>query len=218
MKNRRKKILIVDDHPMIRVGLADFINQQSDIEVCAEAGDCSETFRKLARIKPDLLLTDIGLPDCGAVEFIEDLKVRFPDLPILVISMHDERIYAEPLLRCGVRGYIMKEAGAESLLAAIRQVLSGQMYVSPSFSAQVLQSLGSRKARGAESLIGGLTPREGEVFHKIGQGKSTAEISKELKLSPKTVGVHCRHMREKLGLKDMSGLVHYAVRWVEAKS
>ena len=213
----RKKLLLVDDHPMMRAGLAQLINKQPDVEVCCEAGDPAEALQEISRCQPDLLVTDITMPGRSGVEFVKDALALHATLPILVVSMHDELIYAERVLRAGARGYIMKEAGGEKLLAAIRHVLSGQAYVSERMSAKLLDALTGRRPRGSNSPIEKLSDREFEVFQFIGQGKSTRDIAKQLHLSPKTVDVHRGHIKEKLELKDATSLVRHAVRWVETQ-
>ncbi|HZV35857.1 MAG TPA: response regulator transcription factor [Verrucomicrobiae bacterium] len=213
----RRKIILVDDHPMMRAGMSQLINKQEDLEICAEAGDPAEAFEKLSTTKPDLILTDITMPGRSGIEFIKDLLAMQADLRILVVSMHDENLYAERVLRAGARGYIMKESGGENLLLAIRQVLSGQVYVSSTMSAKILGNLSSRKPRGSTSPIEKLSDREFEIFQLIGHGKGTREIAGELHLSPKTVEVHRAHIKEKFGLKDAPSLVHHAIRWVEAE-
>lgn len=214
----RKKIMLVDDHPMMRAGLAQFINKQPDMEICCEFGTAADAFEGRGKFDPDLVLTDITLPDKSGIELIKDLLASDPDLSILVVSMHDEAVYAERVLRAGARGYIMKESGGENLLAAIRQVLSGQVYVSPLISARILDNLSARKPRGSSSPIEKLSDREFEVFQLIGQGKGTRDIAKQLHLSPKTVEAHRGHLKEKLGLKDANSLVHHAIRWVESQN
>ncbi len=213
----RKRILLVDDHPMMRAGLAQLINKQPDLEVSCEAGDPAEAFQRLAQSRADLVLTDLTMPGRNGLEFIKDLLALRPELPILVVSMHDEMIYAERMLRAGARGYIMKEAGGENLLLAIRQVLGGQVYVSPKMSAKILDNLSGRKPRGSSSPIEKLSDREFEIFQLIGQGKSTKDIARQLNLSSKTVDVHRGHIKEKLELKDATSLVRHAVRWVETQ-
>jgi DNA-binding NarL/FixJ family response regulator len=157
------------------------------------------------------------MPGRSGLEFIKDLRAAHPEIPILVISMHDEAVYAERALRAGARGYIMKEAGGENLLGAIRQVLRGEVYVSHKMSARILEAVSSRRPRGSSSPIEQLTDREFEVFQLIGQGKGTREIAAELHLSPKTVDVHRSHLKEKLGLRDATALIRHAVRWVETR-
>lgn len=212
----RKRVMVVDDHPFMRAGLGQLIDRQPDLMVGAEAGNPAECLRLLAREKFDLLLTDMTMPGRSGLEFIKDLQAIHPELPILVVSMHDELIYAERALRAGARGYIMKEAGGENLLAAIRQILGGQVYVSPRMSTKFLEGLSGRKPRASNSPIEKLTDREFEVFQLIGRGHNTRQIAEELKLSPKTVDVHRANLKEKLGLEDMTALVRYAVRWMES--
>ncbi len=214
----RRRILIVDDHPFMRAGLAQLIDRQPGLMVGGEAGNPAAAMAEIARAPVDLVLTDITMPGRSGIEFIKDLQASHPALPILVVSMHDELIYAERVLRAGARGYIMKEAGGENLLTAIRQVLDGQVYVSPKMSARILDGLSGRKPRGSQSPIEKLTDREFEVFQLIGQGKSTRDIAKQLHLSSKTVDVHRGHIKHKLELKDTTALVRHAVRWVETQA
>ncbi len=214
----RRNILIVDDHPMLLAGLEQLINQQPDLEVCGKPSNPAEAFKELSKFKPDLILTDITMPGRSGIGFIKDLLALHPELPILVLSMHDEVIYAERALRAGARGYIMKESGAENLVTAIRQVLGGQVYVSPRMSAKIVANLSGRKPRGSSSPIEKLSDREFEVFQLIGEGKSSRDIAKELRLSVKTVVVHRCHIKEKLELKDATSLVRHAVRWVETRN
>jgi DNA-binding NarL/FixJ family response regulator len=211
----RKQILVVDDHPMMRAGLIQLIDKQPDLQVCAEAGSPAEAFARLEKTKPDMVLTDITMPGRSGIEFIKDLVALDPQLNILVISMHDETMYAERVLQAGARGYIMKESGGGNLMDAIRQVLEGRVYVSGKISAQILENISSRKPRRSDSPIPQLTNREFEVFRLIGQGRATREIAGELHLSAKTVEVHRIHIKEKLGLKDGTALVHQAIRWFE---
>jgi DNA-binding NarL/FixJ family response regulator len=213
-----RRVLLIDDHPFMRAGLAQLINAQSDLMVCGEAGNPSEAFRSLAKVKPALVLSDLTMPGRSGLEFIKDLKAAEPDLAVLVVSMHDEVVFAERALRAGARGYIMKEAGGENLLAAIRQVLRGEVYVSPRMSSRILNDLSARRPRGSTSPIERLTDREFEVFQLIGQGKSTRDIAVQLHLSSKTVDVHRSHIKEKLELKDATALIRHAVRWVETQS
>lgn len=213
----RKRILLVDDHPMMRAGLAQIINQQPGMEVCGEAGNPAEALAALPNCVPDLVVTDITMPGRSGLEFIKDVLALHPQLTILVISMHDEAVYAERVLRAGARGYVMKEAGAEKLLAAIRQVLDGQVYVSEKMSARLLDAMTRQQARGSRSPISKLSDREFEVFQLIGRGRNTRDIAAQLRLSPKTVDVHRSHIRDKLELKDATALIRYAVRWVESQ-
>jgi DNA-binding NarL/FixJ family response regulator len=210
-------VLLVDDHPFMRAGLRQLIDRQSDLVVCGEAGNPAEAFQQLSRGRPDLVLTDLTMPGRGGLEFLRDLRAAHEGLAILVVSMHDEGVYAERALRAGARGYIMKEAGGENMLAAIRRVLGGEVYVSPRMSARILDALSTGRPRGSRSPIEQLTDREFEVFQLIGQGKSTRDIAAELHLSPKTVDVHRGHIKEKLELRDVTSLIRHAVRWVETR-
>lgn len=213
----RRRVLLVDDHPFMRAGLGQLIDRQADLMVCGEASNPAEAVTVMARTRPDLILTDLTMPGRSGLEFIKDLLATSPSLAVLVVSMHDEAVYAERALRAGARGYIMKEAGGEALLAAIRQVLGGAVYVSSAMSARILEGLSTRRPRGSASPIEKLTDREFEVFQLIGQGKSTRDIAEQLHLSPKTVDVHRSHIREKLELKDTTALIRHAVRWVETQ-
>lgn len=213
----RHRILLVDDHPFMRAGLAQLIERQPDLMICGEAGDPTEAIGAIGKLKPDVVLSDLTMPGRSGLEFIKDLVAVDPALTILVVSMHDEVVYAERALRAGARGYIMKEAGGEALLAAIRRVLGGEVYLSPRMSTRILENLSHRKPRHSSSPIEKLTDREFEVFQLIGQGKSTRDIADQLHLSTKTVDVHRSHIKEKLDLKDVTALIRHAVRWVETR-
>jgi DNA-binding NarL/FixJ family response regulator len=217
-KVTKRRILLVDDHPMTREGLATNINRQVDLEVCCEASNPAEAMSALSKLKPDLLVTDMTMPGRSGIEFIKDIHAMLPELPILVLSMHDEMLYAERALRAGARGYLMKDAGSAKLLEVIRLVLSGQSYVSPQMSARLLDAVTGRRPRGSTSPIEKLSDREFEVFRLLGSGKNTKEVAQALNLSPKTVDVHRGRIKEKLQLKDASSLIHHAVRWVETQA
>ncbi len=212
------KVLLVDDHPMTREGMAAIVNSQSDLEVCCQAGNPAEAMSALSKCKPDLMVTDMTMPGRSGIEFLKDVHAILPELPILVLSMHDEMLYAERALRAGARGYLMKDAGALKLLEVIRLILSGQSFASSQITARMLDSMSGRRPRGSASPIETLSDREFEVFNLIGSGKSTRDIAEQLHLSPKTVDVHRSHLKEKLCLKDATALVRYAVRWVKTQN
>ena len=214
-KATKRRILLVDDHPMTREGLAANINRQTDLEVCGEASNPAEAMTALSKFTPDLIVTDMTMPGRSGVEFVKDVHAMLPDLPILVLSMHNEMLYAERVLRAGARGYLMKDAGSAKLLEVIRLVLSGQSYVSQQMSARLLDAVTGRRPRGSTSPIEKLSDREFEVFRLLGSGKSTKEVARALNLSQKTVDVHRGRIKEKLQLKDAASLIHHAVRWVE---
>ncbi len=213
----RKQVLIVDDHPMMRQGLAQLINSEADLAVCGEADTAREAFEAVSRVKPHIALVDLSLPDKSGLELIKDLRAVHPELPVLVVSMHDESLYAERVLRAGARGYIMKQEGGKRLMAAIRQILAGQIYVSEKMSARILEIYSGRREPGTGSPVERLTDREFEVFQLIGHGKGTREVAQHLHLSVKTVEVHRANIKEKLGLKSATDLVRYTMRWADAQ-
>jgi DNA-binding NarL/FixJ family response regulator len=214
----RKQILIVDDHPMMREGLAVLIDHEPDLSVAAQADNAAQALQAIESMVPDLALVDISLPDRNGLELIKDLRTLHPDLPILVVSMHDETLYAERALRAGSRGYIMKQEGGKMLMQAIRQVLSGQVYVSERMSAKILETFSGRRHEAPGSPVGRLTDREFEVFQLIGQGRGTRQIAEALRLSVKTVEVHRANIRKKLEISTGTELVRYAIRWAEAQN
>lgn len=214
----RKRILVVDDHPLVRAGLMQLINQEPVLQVVAEAGSPREALAEIPRCQPDLVIVDITMKDGGGLELIKDIRALHGELPVLVVSMHDEMVYAERALRAGASGYIMKEESAVHLIGAIQRVLGGGVYLSEAMSGRLLRSVAGPKGRNAGSPLQTLTDRELEVFQLIGQGQTTEEIARRLSLSPKTVDVHRAHIKEKLQLKSGTALIHYAVQWFQSQS
>jgi DNA-binding NarL/FixJ family response regulator len=212
----KKKIFIVDDHPMMRDGLAQMIGNEPDLLVCGEAEDASEALAQIEKVKPDLAIVDITLRSSSGLELIKDLQIRLPHVAVLVISMHDESLYAERVLRAGGRGYIMKQEGGKKLMEAIRQVLSGQTYISPKISAKIVDAFSGRRS-GNLSPVETLTDREFEVFQLIGGGLSTKEIGAKLHVSAKTVEVHRVNIKQKLNIGTAPELIRFAVRWTESQ-
>ncbi|MBW0000659.1 MAG: response regulator transcription factor [Verrucomicrobia bacterium] len=210
-----KRILIVDDHPMIREGLRTLISREPDLSVCGEAETAAEGLKATAELNPDLVLVDIGLPGRNGLELIKDLRAFHPALPILVLSMHDELLWAERVLRAGARGYVMKRETGPVMVQAIRQVLANQLCVSEKISARILESFAGHRVE--SSPLGLLSDREFEVFELIGRGKSTTDIAAELHLSTKTVEAHRAKIKEKLELRTMPELISFAARWVETQ-
>jgi DNA-binding NarL/FixJ family response regulator len=209
------RILIVDDHPFMRAGLALIIGRQSDMTVVGEAGDSDEALRMLAESPVDLVLADVSMPGRTGFEFVRELREHYPNIAVLVVSM----LYAQRMMHVGARGYIMKAAGVDQMLVAIRRVLAGDIYLSPAVSDRVLEDLVGRSQRGASSTsspLAKLTDREFEIFQLIGRGQNTRTIAAQLNLSPKTVDVHRGHIREKLGLENAAAVVHAAARWFES--
>lgn len=208
------RVLIVDDHPIVRQGIAQLINQEADLVTCCEAGNAQEALDLVINEAPDILLVDISLDGVSGIELVKMLKSQHPKTPALVISMHDETLYAERALRAGARGYIMKQEATEKVLTAIRQVLNGDIYLSERMQSKILQRvLGG--GDGGLSPIDLLSDRELEVFRLIGCGFATSDIAREMNRSVKTVETHRAHLKEKLGLKNASELSRYAVQWVE---
>lgn len=214
----RKRILHVDDHPMIRSGLAQMINQQSDLVICGEASDAREAMNCIASLKPDLAVVDISMEGKSGLELIKDMQSMHPDLPVLVLSMHDESLYAERALRAGARGYVMKKSGGDVVLHAIRHVLLGKTYVSEPMSAQIVNRFAGTRTMKHSSPIEMLTDREFEVFKLIGEGCTTREVGTRLHISSKTVDVYRQQLKKKLALSSSTSLIQHAVRWVETQS
>lgn len=201
---------------MMREGLAQLIEHESDLVVDSQADSAGEALRCIEKLPPDLLVVDISLPDKSGLELIKDIQALHPRLPVLVISMHDESLYAERVLRAGGRGYIMKQEGGKRLMQAIRQVLEGRIYVSEKVSARILENVSGHRPD-SHSPVERLSDREFEVFQMLGQGQGTRDIAKHLHLSVKTVEVHRANIRRKLELATGGGLVRYAIRWNEAQ-
>jgi DNA-binding NarL/FixJ family response regulator len=197
----------------VRHGLVQLIDQEPDLVVCGQAEDTRKALAAVKSLNPDLVVTDLSMPGNDSLEYIKQMCTSYPSLKVLVLSIHDEEIYAERVLRGGARGYIMKNAGGNKLLEAIRRVLTGKVYLSEEMSAKILNSYGARRKRAGYSKIGNLTDREFEVFQLIGQGMITREIGQQLHMSPKTVDTHRRHIRERLRLDSNAELTRYALRW-----
>jgi len=223
MNSRKKtaqsqtRILIVDDHPMMREGLAQLIAQQPDMMVCGEAGEAGDALEKVRQLKPNLVLADITLPGRNGLELIKDIQALEGGVLVLVISMHDESFYAERVLRAGGRGYVMKQEGGKRILEAIRHVSSGQIFVSEKMSARILEVFSGHRPAEGRAALESLTDREFEVFQLIGQGMGTKELAVELHLSPKTIQVHRANIKVKLQVHSMAELIRHAVRWVESE-
>jgi DNA-binding NarL/FixJ family response regulator len=208
------KLMLVDDHAMLRHGMAMLINLEPDLEVVAEAGDGAEALDKLkTEPHPDIVLMDVSLKTLSGLEVIKSLHAVAPALPVLVVSMHDEAVYAQRALRAGARGYVMKQEPGEVLVAAVREVLAGNVYLSRQMHARMLNRVATGHPQ-PEPLINSLTPSEFEVLHLIGSGHSSQEIAKLLSRSIKTIETHRFNIRSKLNLKDGADLIRYATQWI----
>jgi DNA-binding NarL/FixJ family response regulator len=212
----RTRVLIVDDHPIVRQGLAQMINQEADLMVCGEAEDAQNALQAVSELHPDLVLVDLSLKGSSGLDLIRALRTRQSMLPVLVVSMHDESLYVERALRAGARGYIMKHEATDIMMNAIRRVLRGEIYVSDKMMTKLLGRLipGDSPDTNA-SILERLSNRELEVFRLIGEGHSTRHIAAVLHVSIKTVESHRAHIKEKLQLNDTTELVRYAMQWVE---
>ena len=217
--NRRGKrtVLIVDDHPIVRQGLAQLINQEHDLVVCGQAEDAHEAIRAVRENEPDMVIVDISLKDTSGVELIKDLQVQHPELPILTLSMHDEAVYGERALRAGARGYIMKQEAIEKVVTAIRRVLAGEVYVSDGMAAKMVSKLVGGASKRTGSLVERLSDRELEVFRMLGEGYNTRETAEKLHLSVKTIETYRAHIKDKLALQDASELLRAAIQWVNTE-
>ena len=214
----KRTVLIVDDHPIVRQGLAQLINQENDLLVCGQAEDAHEAILAIREFDPDLVIVDISLRDTSGVELIKDLKVQHPDLPVLTLSMHDEAVYGERALRAGARGYIMKQEATEKVVTAIRRVLAGEVYVSDGMAAKMVSKLvGGGTSKKTGSPIESLSDRELEVFRMIGEGYNTREMAEKLHLSVKTIETYRAHIKDKLALQDASELLRSAIQWVNTE-
>jgi len=214
MAASQAKVMLVDDHAMLRHGMAMLINLEPDLEVVAEAGDGAEALNKLkTEPHPDIVLMDVSLKTLSGLEVIKSLHAVAPALPVLVVSMHDEAVYAQRALRAGARGYVMKQEPGEVLVAAIREVLVGNVYLSRQMHARMLNRVATGHPQ-PEPLINSLTPSEFEVLHLIGSGHSSQEIAKLLSRSIKTIETHRFNIRSKLNLKDGADLIRYATQWI----
>ncbi len=210
-----KQIAIVDDHPVLRFGLRMLIEAQEGLDVCGECGCAADALDLISKQQPDLALLDLSLPDKNGLELIKDIRAQFGSkTKLLVVSMHDETLYAERSIKAGGQGYIMKEEASERLVDAMRTVLDGRIYVSTKVSARLVEML-SGTAPLSLSPLDRLTDRELEVFRLIGQGKASREIAKQINISARTVDAHRSHIKEKMSYPDGSTLVAQAVRWVE---
>jgi DNA-binding NarL/FixJ family response regulator len=210
----KRRIYLVEDHPVTREGFAQLIDYQADLQVCGQAGTAAKALAGIEALKPDLVIVDISLAESNGIELIKDLKARSPALPVLVLSTHDESLYAERALRAGAKGYVMKQAPTSEVMEAIRRALEGELYLSETMRNKLVH----KQLRGGPSSLPGadlelLSDRELEVFQLIGNGETTRQIAAKLHLSVSTVETYRAHLKEKLRLSNGMELVHRAVAW-----
>jgi len=212
---RKRSVFLVDDHPLVREWLTNLIHQQPDLAVCGEAESAPQARQGIAAAQPDVAIVDIALKDSSGIELIKDLKQSCPNVAILVLSMHEESHYAQRALRAGARGYIMKRDTTRKVIAAIRQILEGKIYVSESVTASMAAQFMAGRTLDASSPVEQLSDRELEVFELLGRGRGTRQIAESLRVSVKTVQAYCARIKEKLNLASATELLREAVRWHE---
>jgi DNA-binding NarL/FixJ family response regulator len=211
----KHRVLVVDDHPIVREGLAQMINREPDLAVCGDAADMHRALQLIEALKPDILIVDVSLEGPDGLDLLKHIRARDPSLPVLILSMHDESIYAERALRAGANGYIMKQEATDRVLDALRRILNHEIYVSARIANKMLQQfVGATGSDRKHSSVQDLSDRELEVLRLIGAGHATRQIAEELHLSVKTVETYQAHLKEKLTLRNSRELVQYATRWI----
>lgn len=210
-----KRILIVDDHPLICRGLTQMINNEKDLEVCGEANDINSAMQQVADLGPDAVMVDLSLKSSSGIDLIKAIKARYPDLPALVYSMHDESVFAERVLRAGAKGYVMKDQPPDVLLNALRKVLTGNIYFSDAMTTRLLDRLTAAGNDALRNPVAGLTDRELEIFSLMGQELTARQIAARLNISIKTVEAHRDHIKSKMGVQNSSDLSRYAKEWLQ---
>ncbi len=211
------QILIVDDHPIVRQGLAQLIDQEEDLHICGQAEDAHQAMRAIRELQPDLVIVDVTLRTTSGIDLIKDIKIQYPEVPVLTLSMHDEALYAERALRAGAKGYIMKQEATEEVVTAIRRVLAGTVYVSQGMAAKMVSKIAAGPSEKGSSPVNRLSDRELEVFRLIGEGFGTREMAEKLHLSVKTIETYRAHIKDKLNLQDANELLRAAIRWANSQ-
>lgn len=210
------RILIVDDHAIVRQGIALLLSKHPEFKVCGEAGTCDEALVVVEKLKPEVVLLDLTLKDRNGLDLVREWKEKNPALRVLVVSMHDEREFAERVLRAGARGYVMKENADEVIVEALHTVLRGEIYASPDVAARLLRQLAEGEKAEPEGGVGSLTDRERDIFRALGEGLTSRKIAERFNLSERTVEVHRANIKRKLGCEDAAQLLREAIRWNES--
>jgi DNA-binding NarL/FixJ family response regulator len=210
---KKYRVLLIDDHPIVRQGLALLVDREPDLCVCGEAEGAHTAFQAIATLRPDIVVLDISLAGPDGLDVLKEIRIKSGSLPVLILSMHDESIYAERALRAGANGYIMKQEATEKVLVAIRRILRGDVYLSDRLTNAMLRQFARRTSSPSGSPLISLTDRELEIFRLIGEGHGTRQIADELHLSVKTIESHQAHIKEKLALKSARELVQHAIEW-----
>jgi DNA-binding NarL/FixJ family response regulator len=216
LTKKKFKVMIVDDHPLVREGLIRLIDLQPDLQVCGDTSTTHQALIDIAVLKPDIMILDLTLEESSGMDLIKDIKARSIKSEILVLSMHDESLYAERALRAGAKGYIMKQEASKEVLKAIHRILSGEIYLSEKMAAKMLHKVAEGKSDFKSLPEGALSDRELEVFQSIGKGRGTRQIAQDLRISPKTVESYRAHIKIKMNLKNAHELTQHAVHWVES--
>jgi len=210
---KKSRILVVDDHPMVREWLAQMIHREPDLQVCGETGDAAETLKAIESLKPDMAIVDLTMKDSEGTELIREIASRFSNLPVLVLSMHDESLYAERVIRAGAKGYIAKQEAAEKIRSAIHCVLGGQVYLSEAVASKIIRDTVASRSASPTPSVDRLSEQQLTVMRLIGRGRSTNQIAEELELSVKTVEGYIARIKEKLKLKTANELLQYAIQF-----
>jgi DNA-binding NarL/FixJ family response regulator len=214
--DNKKKIFIVDDHPVVRDGLVKLIEQEHDLKVCGDSDEAAEALRSISELKPDVAIVDIGLKHSDGIDLTRNIKARHPKIPVVVLSIHDESVYAERALRAGASGYLMKEAASNDIITAVRTVLSGEVYVSDRMTKKFLGNAFQGSSDIAGDQVDKLSEREFEIFRLIGKGYKVSQIADRMHLSVKTIETYRTRIKEKLNITDASTLLQYAIKWVSS--
>jgi DNA-binding NarL/FixJ family response regulator len=212
--HNKKRVLLVDDHPVLRKGLVRLIDSKNGFVVCGEAGSATEAMPLMHELKPHLVIVDIGLPGASGIELTKTIRAQFPNIPVLILSMHEEALYASRALRAGAVGYIVKQDAIDNIATALQQTLQGQRYLSPSIAKQFQADGSQDQPQSSHDLIASLTDRELEIFQLIGKGRDVREMAQALNVSPKTVETHRTNIKEKLKLKNSREVARIALQWI----
>jgi DNA-binding NarL/FixJ family response regulator len=218
LPSKKSTVFIVDDHPLVRDWLSRLINDETDLEVCGSADNTDEAVEAIARLQPSISVIDIGLRGKSGLELIRSMTDQNPDQNILVLSMHDEAVYAHRAFRSGARGYVNKRQTADEVVLAIRRILSGGMYINEAFAEKLTQGLSSRRATAPEDAMTLLSDRELEVFRLMAAGRVNSEIAEDLSVSLKTIQSYCARIKDKLNLRNATELLQAATRWADAQN
>jgi len=214
----RRKVLLVDDHPIMRKGLTELIGRESDLAVCGEAEDVHDALKAVESLAPDIVVVDLTLKNSNGIDLIKDIRIRWPKLPVLVLSMHENAVYAEHALRAGAQGYLTKQQAPGKVVEGLRKILDGDIYISERMAAKMLSGFVSGKASAKGFTVDRLSEREFEIFQMIAKGLQTREIAERLHISIKTVEAHREHIKAKLNLDTAAELLKYAIHWTQLES